>query len=245
MEVSDLRDIPAIILCGGEGSRLRSVVSDRQKAVASVKGRPFLSYIVERLEKEGVREIVLAAGYFAQSVQCFADKYTGRAALRVVVESNPRGTGGACRDVFLDLDSSYRNAFVLNGDTFADVPLRELVAQLQNPGIEVCMALFESTDSARFGSVELSADGVVRSFSKNNTHSTLINAGTYLISRDFLEQISDRSQGIVSLEKVIELSANLYGNVAGFIYKGVFLDIGVPADFARAQTIDYLEGCNE
>jgi histidinol-phosphate phosphatase family protein len=235
--IDNLAATTAVVLAGGVGSRLRSVVSDRPKVLASIHNRPFLAYLLDVLEDAArahlIRgEVVLCTGYMADRVEeTFGPAY-GRMRVHYSRELTPLGTGGALRAAMPRIKTD--SVLVMNGDSFCEVDLHALAAAHQTRRAEATIVLTEVPDTQRFGRVQIDGGGHVLGFEEKGTHSGpgWINAGVYLLDRRLLETIpADRA---VSLEKEVFpawIGRGLYGHPV----RGRFLDIGTPQSFAAAE----------
>lgn len=223
----------AIVLAGGLGTRLRSVVTDLPKPMAPVAGRPFLAWILDRLAQAGFERAVLAVGYRHEAIeQHFGHAYRG-IALHYSVEGRPLGTGGALR---LAADHvSHWPVFVLNGDTFLDLDYRAMLDAHLKGGEQMSLAVCRVPDAGRYGALELQ-DCHVRGFmEKGRAGPGVINAGTYLLSRSVLDRIP-RGE-VFSFEQQLLVPEVGTLRPAAFATDGLFIDIGVPEDYARAQRL--------
>jgi len=223
----------AFVLCGGLGTRLRSVVSDRPKSMAPVGGVPFLQLLLEDLKAQGIREVILGTGYMADQVQAFFRRGE-EFGLRVCYsrEDKPLGTGGALKLAEPLLSDP---VVVLNGDSYVEWSLaatRDLFAQKD---ASVVMILQAVPDVARYGSVTIEPGGRVTEFVEKGTRTGagLINAGVYLVRKEVVAALPVGQA--VSLERGV-FPGLLRGKVYGLVSGGLFIDIGVPADLERAQT---------
>ncbi|HEX4871867.1 MAG TPA: nucleotidyltransferase family protein [Nevskiaceae bacterium] len=229
---------PAVVLAGGLGTRLASVVRDVPKPMAPVNGRPFLEYLLAHLEGQGVRQVVLAVGHLREVIiRHFGDRFRGLA-LSYSVESEPLGTGGAIRQAFEQ--AGFARAFVLNGDTHCPVDLAALQACHEAQAAELTLTLTEVADSDRFGAVSLDDQGWVRAFREKQASRGpgLINAGVYLMERRLLERAP--AQPRFSFETELMQASVGQAAIAGHISPASFIDIGIPSEFARAQTLFHL-----
>lgn len=223
----------AIILAGGMGTRLQSVVSDVPKCMAPVAGKPFLSYLFATLENAGFNHIILSLGYKHEVILKWLPTYKTGMDIDFVIEDTPLGTGGAVK--FALSKARQENTFILNGDTFFHIDYASMLKQHRATGAEATLALKEMRDFARYGTI-LTENNTITAFREKQYRAKgLINAGTYLIRRDALAACPDK----FSLEKdYFETNVPL-GNIAGFPSGGYFIDIGIPEDYAKAQT-DFL-----
>lgn len=219
-----------IILAGGLGTRLRHVVSDTQKAMAPVNGKPFLYYIARKLIQSGVKKIVFAVSYHAEQIKdFFGDEYKG-AQILYSEEKEPLGTGGAIRKA-LSLCSS-ENVFILNGDTFFDVDLSALEARHACLNAEITLSVREVECRDRSGVVVFDENGIITAFNeKKAIEKGYINGGVYLVKRSIAQRLPE---GKFSFET--DILEKLVFRMAAVPFNGYFIDIGVPSDFFRAQT---------
>lgn len=228
--------LPAIILAGGLGTRLRSVVADRPKVLAPVAGAPFLAHLLRHLGAEGITEVVLATGHLGEQVEAFVEA-SAPDGMRVqcVREEEPLGTGGAlafaARSAGVD-----RPFFALNGDTFFGGRLRALAESHREAA--VTMALARVDDASRYGRVLLDETDRVVGFEEKREGAgpAWINAGVYVLSPEVMVGIE--ADTFVSLERDVFPGLVEAGRVHAVPFpEAAFLDIGTPADFARAEAI--------
>ena len=225
-----------VVLAGGKGTRLRSVVSDLPKCMAPVAGRPFLAWLLDDLREAGFDHIILSLGYKHEAVEAWVATRPDRDSITCVVEEKPLGTGGGVR---LALRQAREDAvFILNGDTFFGVDYPAMQAFHRQSGAQATLALKPLRDFDRYGEVTLDGEGRITAFrEKRPCAEGLINGGVYLLQRDALAEMPER----FSLEKdYFEPQAESAG-LAGFRSEGYFIDIGIPADYARAQR-DFADG---
>ena len=225
-----------VVLAGGKGTRLRSVVSDLPKCMAPVAGRPFLAWLLDDLREAGFDHIILSLGYKHEAVEAWVASRPDRDSITCVVEEEPLGTGGGVR---LALRQAREDAvFILNGDTFFGVDYPAMQAFHRQSGAQATLALKPLRDFDRYGEVTLDGEGRITAFrEKRPCAEGLINGGVYLLQRDALAEMPER----FSLEKdYFEPKAESAG-LAGFRSEGYFIDIGIPADYDRAQR-DFADG---
>jgi D-glycero-D-manno-heptose 1,7-bisphosphate phosphatase len=226
-----------VILVGGRGSRLGELTRDRPKPMLPVAGRPFLDHLVANVARFGVEDFLLLAGHQAAEVQAQAEalaRVAGRPGvrIRVVVEPEPLGTGGAVRFAAEHLESAF---LLMNGDTFFDINLLDLALARSGPQGAV-MAVRQVEDASRCGVVEFGADGRIASMLERPSAPGpgLANGGVYWMNRAVVSEIPE---GFVSLEGEILPRLAAQGRLTGRLYDGFFLDIGVPEDYAAAQSL--------
>lgn len=219
-----------VILAGGLGTRLRSVVADLPKCLAPVGSRPFLDIQIGALAQAGVQEVVLSLGHLADLVVEAIGSQAAGIPVRHVVERELLGTGGAIAHVLdtLGLDE----VLVANGDTYLDGDLAAMLQPLDRVGGELFrMAIVDVPDRARFGGVEVNGSGAVTGFlEKGRADGGPINAGLYRLCREALPR--DRT-GAYSLEADVLPALVRAGAVRARTIAGEFIDIGVPEDYHR------------
>jgi D-glycero-D-manno-heptose 1,7-bisphosphate phosphatase len=221
----------AVCLVGGRGTRLGALTDQTPKPALPVGGRPFLDYLVHEARRFGLRHLLLLTGYRSKDI---AERYAGRSfgqlSVDVVVESHPAGTAGALTNAAQHLDDAF---FLLNGDSFFDFNWLALIGSLRREDWLVHAALALGIAGSRYGRVELSDDRV-QGFHAEGASSQPINAGIYLVRRTVLGLIRTSP---CSLERDILPGLAAQGRLLGTAAARTFIDIGIPDDFARAQTV--------
>ena len=216
----------AVILAGGLGTRLRSVVSEVPKCMAPVDGKPFLQYMLEWLSRFDVSHVVLSVGYLREVIFAFIDSREWPFEISYAVEEEPLGTGGGIRLALTKCRED--RVIVLNGDTFFNVDLKALTF-----AAPVTLALKPMRDFDRYGAVDL-AGGLVTGFhEKTACTEGLINGGVYALVRSRLDLAF--YPGRFSFEKDLLEPLAAARLVAGQVQEGYFIDIGIPEDYTRAQ----------
>jgi NDP-sugar pyrophosphorylase family protein len=226
--------ICAFILCGGRGTRLRPVVADQPKSMVIISGVPFLQLLIKRLSCQGVGEVILGTGYMAEKIENYfgcGDNLAMR--IRYSREHEPLGTGGALKLAEPHISDP---VLVLNGDSYVDwslVPMLELLTAKDAIMVVMVQAV---ADVTRYGSVALDHDGRITQFVEKGACAGpgLINAGVYLFRKQI---VRDLPAGVaISLERDV-FPRLLDRRVYGLVCTGLFIDIGTPDDFRRAQTL--------
>lgn len=220
----------AIILAGGRGSRLQSVVSDVPKPMAPIGGRPFLEILLEDLETKGIRHVVLAVGYKKeQIISHFGQKYRS-IEIEYSSEDEPLGTGGAIRKALERCGKNH--VFVVNGDTFFDFDYMEMYRFAERIQAPLVVAVREMSCFSRYGSLDVQNGRIVGYKEKQFCEKGIINGGIYLMRREILSCVQQES---FSFEK--DFMEKYYRNlkIPVFFCNGYFIDIGVPEDYARAK----------
>jgi NDP-sugar pyrophosphorylase family protein len=229
----NLADVTAAILAGGLGTRLRSQIADRPKVLAPVRGRPYLTYLLDQLASAGVRRVVLLTGYRAEQVRAACGSGYAGMHLAYSDEPEPLGTGGALRHALPHIPSE--TCLLLNGDSYCDVPLSAFWEFHARQAADASLVLTRQDDCSRFGRVHIAADGRVVRFEEKpqDGEPGWVNAGIYLIQRAAIEEVpADRP---LSLER--DLLPGWLGTrlLCAFSCQGRFLDIGTPESYSRAE----------
>jgi len=222
----------AVILCGGLGGCLGALTVATPKPLLPVRGRPFLEILLGEVARHGIREVVLLASYLAESIQAQVRGWedTLNISVRVSIEPELAGTAGALRHAVELLDPHF---LTLNGDSWFDFNILDLSLQIGRG--DAVMALRQVDDLDRFGAVDVAADGTVRSFAAKADAplcAGAMNTGVYVLSRCVAMECPLRG----SLEQDVFPSLAAEGRLRAKTYDGFFIDIGVPADYERAET---------
>jgi D-glycero-D-manno-heptose 1,7-bisphosphate phosphatase len=221
----------ACILVGGMGTRLGDITRAVPKPLLEIApGVSFLDIVIEQIARQGFTDVILLAGYLGDLVRERHDGRTfGLAQIRVLVEPEPRGTGGAiayARDVIAP------QFLLLNGDSFFDINIRALAAKAART--EALVALRRISDASRYGTVELEGNHIVRFREKASdvTGPALINTGVYVLRASVLDRIRMLP---CSIERDVFPALAQQGQLAGDIREGYFLDIGLPETLERGR----------
>jgi D-glycero-alpha-D-manno-heptose 1-phosphate guanylyltransferase len=224
----------AIILAGGFGTRLQSVVNDLPKPMAPINGEPFLNYQLNYLKHYGIKNVILSVGYLAEKIKAYYGYNFNGLEIDYVVEENPMGTGGGIRLALEKCTESL--SFVLNGDSFFDVDLIKFYdLHIQNRS-QISLALRKVNNSSRYGTIEKTKENIISSFKEKSgiDHEGIINGGVYLLDKNLYLQKTPSATNF-SIEKDFfekQLSNSL---ISGFEFEGYFIDIGIPEDYLKAQ----------
>ncbi|MFZ0761691.1 MAG: nucleotidyltransferase family protein [Candidatus Sulfotelmatobacter sp.] len=231
----------AVLLVGGMGTRLRSVLPATPKVLASIGSKSFLDLLVRQLRNQGIGRVVMCTGYLTEQIEDeFGDGRAWDVAIEYSREPYALGTAGALKlaERYLRDDPDF---LVMNGDSFLEVDFHELIRLHRRHGGLVSIAVREAENAARYGTVRMEASGRVTGFEEKtgNDSPGRINAGVYVFSRGVLELIPE---GPASLEKDV-FPRLLDDGVYALEQQGMFIDIGTPEDYARAQRL--CDGLNE
>lgn len=224
----------AIILAGGLGTRLRSVVNEVPKCMAPVCERPFLYYILTYLKKfNEIDRIILSLGYKHELIIEWIEQQTELLfQFQYSIENEPLGTGGAIKKAMSLVQSN--EVIILNGDTFFDVDISQLIKSHRINNSMLSIALKPMLNFNRYGNVEIDDNNLITAFKeKSSCEQGQINGGIYIINsinammNNLPEQFSFETE---VLQKQIN-NRNIYG----FIHNGYFIDIGIPEDYVVAN----------
>ncbi|PJK14725.1 dehydrogenase [Lysobacteraceae bacterium NML07-0707] len=224
----------AIVLVGGQGTRLRSVVSDVPKPLAQVAGKPFLCRLLDRLVADGMQHIVLASGYMAEKIQAAIGNEWCGIKISHIIEDRPLGTGGALKNAASALQSD-TGVHVFNGDTWLEYSPAVLRERVIANGAAIGMALAQVDDVGRYGAVRLQDEKVIGFEEKGGQGAGYINAGCYFITVEAL--VTMQIESPFSFEQEILRPRCFAGEVVAFTQTRGFIDIGVPEDYHRAQEL--------
>jgi len=222
----------AIILAGGLGTRLRSVVSDLPKCMAPVAGRPFLHFVIEQLMRQGVERFIFSLGYKHEMIEAWLKAQYSMLNIQCAIEEEPLGTGGAVK--LACSMATEKNVLVLNGDTFFNIDLHQLAEFHTEQNADCTLCLKPMLNFDRYGVVELNKDHSIASFKeKSRYESGFINGGIYALNREgFLQE--DLPQKFSFEKEYLELFFNKR-KMFGLPQDEYFIDIGIPEDYERAQ----------
>ena len=234
--IGDFRDSDVLILAGGKGTRLQSVVSDRPKVMADVHGRPFLEHTIDMLARHGFRRMILSVGYLKDHVINHFRQYKplGKKDIEIVFseEDVPLGTGGAVKRA-KDLIRT-DHFFVMNGDQIMAPPFEDLYSAHREKDALLSILLGKKSDASVYGKVEVDPAGRILSFREKDgvNEEGLVNAGVYVIKKDAFACMPQEDS--FSIEYHFFPSV-LTEHCHGFVMDEDFLDIGTPERYKQAQ----------
>ena len=227
----------AVVMVGGMGTRLMPLTKYRPKPILPVLDKPCLRYLIESMAESGIEEIILACGYkSAQLVSAIGDGSDMGISIEYSYEDEPRGTAGAMKMVEDRLDKVYAAA---NGDVFADISLREQINTHFSCGAEVTLALTPVSNPTEFGIARLDGDGRITEFKEKpkqeEVFSNLVNAGVYIVNRQALSYVPENAFFDFS-KNLLPILMQEQKRIQGFTLKGLWRDVGRPADLIGANT---------
>jgi NDP-sugar pyrophosphorylase family protein len=226
----------ALLLCGGAGLRLRSVLGNSPKGMADVAGRPFLELLLRQLRRHGFERAILAVGYQKDMIYSHFGERAGGLDLAYSTESSPLGTGGALRNA-VDLIES-ENVLIMNGDSYTDADLCEFAVDYQEAKADLSVVVVPADGRGDCGSIALDESGKLTSFAEKQDpfHAPYANAGIYMTSRRTLYEMPSGLE--VSLEREILPQWLRQGKyIKGFACLSKCIDIGTPERYRSAQDI--------
>jgi mannose-1-phosphate guanylyltransferase/phosphomannomutase len=232
----------AVVMAGGEGSRLRPLTINRPKPMVPIVNQPCLGHIFDLLKRHGIEESFVTLQYLASVIQ---DSYGDGGAigmpLRYSIEESPLGTGGSVRQLAADLDGTF---IVISGDALTDIDLSKVIEFHKERGAAVTLTLVHVPNPLEYGVVITEPDGRIRKFlekpSWGEVFSDTINTGIYVIEPRVLERFE--------VGEVFDFSKDLFPRLLaegeplfGCIAEGYWTDIGSITEYARANA-DLLNG---
>ncbi|HEY0676868.1 MAG TPA: nucleotidyltransferase family protein [Chitinophagaceae bacterium] len=222
----------AIILAGGLGTRLRPAITDLPKCMAPVAGKPFVAYVVEHLQQQGIEHFIFALGYKSEMFQDFISQILSKKHYTLSIEQEPLGTGGAIRLACTRLHDT--TTLVANGDTLFRIDVNKLSSFHHLHNAHCTLSLKPMQQFNRYGVVELNEDQSVSIFKEKQYYeSGYINGGVYMLNAE--KFLSENLPEIFSFEKDYLEKLYTARRMFGVIQDEYFIDIGIPEDYNRAQ----------
>ena len=228
----------AILLCGGMGTRLRSVVSDRPKPMADICGKPFLQYLLEMLRDKGITEVIFALGYMGEMIEeYFQDGSAFGLKISYSYEEEPLGTGGAIRNALPKILEE--EVLVLNADTYFPMDYQGLYRFHQENDGDFSLATRAVPDISRYGAVRRDAAGRILAWNEKledggQPLAGEINGGIYVMKKSLIAEIPEGKQSLEQdcIPKWLSEGKRIFG----LPFDGYFMDIGIPKDYQQFIT---------
>lgn len=223
----------AIILAGGKGTRLRPLTLTVPKPMVPIAGKPFLYYLLKLLKNEGVTRVIFSVGYLGEQIKDYFGEAWLDLELAYVQEKEPLGTGGAISACIEKVKSD--KIIVINGDTYCQIDLRNMISSHKKHKAELTIALKEMLDFDRYGTVDIdiNSNSIQKFNEKRKVNKGFINTGTYCLKKSIFQQHNMPEKFSFETdfleEKIRELRSN------AFITDGYFIDIGVQDDYRKFQ----------
>lgn len=237
----------AILLCGGLGTRLRSVVSDRPKPMADIAGKPFLHYLVKMLSESGVKHLIFALGYMGEQIEAYfqsGEEYG--LSISYSYEDSPLGTGGAIRNALSKV--SGENVLVLNADTYFHTDYESLLREQLKNKAAMTIASRKIEDISRYGAILKDESGRILRWNEKMSSDQAeaprlgeINGGIYVMQKSLIEKIPEGKQSLENDCIPVWLEDGLY--LQAIPSDGYFMDIGIPEDYAQFREDVESEKC--
>jgi len=221
----------AIILAGGFGTRLQSIVKEVPKPMADISGKPFLVHLLSNLQNQGFKKIIISVGYLKEKIiNFFGNSYLGME-ISYAIETNPLGTGGAIVNS-LNYINKNEPVFIINGDSFLNIDYKKM---FKNHREDFSMVLRKMSNCSRYGVIEIDDNLYVKKFIEKSDQniSGLINAGIYLINPKIFNQFSLPEKFSFEIDFLVKNINKL--KIYSFLSEDYFIDIGIPEDYQKAQ----------
>ncbi len=223
-----------IILAGGFGTRLQSVVKDVPKPMADISGKPFLSYLLTHLKNFGATDVVLSVGYLQEKiVEHFGDYFLGMK-VSYAREDKPLGTGGAIVNSLQFIDKN-KPVVVVNGDTFLQINYQNLLKFFAEKKSRLTLVLRKMDDCSRYGRVVIDENSLIQNFEEKSSEqkSGFINGGIYVLDPKIFSEFAISESFSFESDFLMKNLKSL--EPQGFTVNEYFIDIGIPDDYARAK----------
>lgn len=223
---------PILILAGGFGTRLKSVLPDLPKPLADVNGKPFLWWLLCHLESEGAQDVYLSVGYMHEHIQDFFGQKFNQINLHYIIETEPLGTGGAILNACQQIPEE--EILVLNGDTLALANLKKFIIFASAYQSKLFMAVTKVPDASRYGTIIKNEHNQIIGFAEKGKAGTgLINAGIYLVDKNLFNSFELPHKFSFEVDVLIKYLTQL--NLIAYDQVTDFIDIGIPEDYTIAQ----------
>jgi mannose-1-phosphate guanylyltransferase len=234
--------VKAVILVGGEGTRLRPLTLSTPKAMVPIANRPFLAHMIDYLKVHGIDDVILAMGYLPDPIQAhFGDGSSSNTRLSYIIEDSPLGTAGAVKNAAGYIDDTF---FVFNGDTFTDIDLTKMLELHRNKHAKVTIALTPVEDPTVYGVVETDNGGRVQRFvekpSRDAVTTNMVNAGAYVLEPEVLNLIP-KGEHFMFEHGVFPEILNRGDAIYGYESDDYWIDIGTPQKYLKVNH-DLLSG---
>ena len=231
--------LEVIILAGGLGTRLQSVVKDVPKCMAPVAGHPFLFYLLNWLSSYEIERVILSVGHLREVIFEWVEKNKELYPFQIeyAIEHEPMGTGGGIRQAMKQVKAAH--VLIVNGDTFFNINVNELLSEHLTNDALLSIALKPMKNFDRYGNVILHHNMVTAFQEKQYCESGLINGGLYLLNsaNSFFNTLPEKC----SFEKDVLEPNSIKGQIHGFSHDNYFIDIGIPEDYSKAN-VDFRNG---
>ncbi len=222
----------AIILAGGQSTRLKSLTKDLPKPMMDINGKPILEYLILQLKKSGIKRIIISVGYLAQTIiDYFADGKKWGVDITYSIETEALGTGGAVKRIADNLSNPF---ILLWGDNLTDINFKKMISRYNLRRTNLLMVLVEREDTENFGVVVVQDQdiiGFVEKPKREDAPSTLVNAGCFIITPDLLKNMPVK----FSIEKELFEKIVTQQKVSYYIHNGMWLPTDTPEKLEMAR----------
>jgi D-glycero-alpha-D-manno-heptose 1-phosphate guanylyltransferase len=219
-----------IILAGGFGTRLQSVVNNVPKPMANINGKPFLEYLLEYLSSYDITKVILSVGYKQEIIKEYFKNNYKNIQIQYSCEEKPLGTGGAIKKALELIDND--KAIILNGDTFINIDLSQMIHQYQAVDFDIVMGLKKMYNFDRYGVVSIKNDKIIHFKEKAFVQDGYINTGTYIIYKTIFDKIDLDN---FSFEDFMQNNIDKLNIYPFFCNNSYFIDIGIPSDYEKCK----------
>lgn len=226
-----MSSLEVIILAGGFGTRLQSVVKDVPKPMADINGTPFLSFIMDYLIGQNVNKVLLSVGYKYEAIMTYFGSKYKNIDIQYIIEDKPIGTGGAIKKACQCTEGD--DVIVLNGDTFFCLDLNKMLRFHYEQGADITIAIKPMKNVERYNTLILDKNKVIEFQDKMFREFGYINGGVYIISKKIFEPFQEGKE-FFSFEIDFLKKKCLCLNFFAFISNSYFIDIGIPEDYKKA-----------
>lgn len=222
----------AIILAGGFGTRLKSLVDNIPKPMADINGKPFLEYLLNYLNKQNINNIIFSVGYKNEIIKDYFKNYFNGINISYSTEKNPLGTGGAIKKALEFVKND--DCFIINGDTFFEANLDDLYQLHKSKNADVILSLKQMKNFDRYGTVKINENNKIICFEeKKYQESGFINGGVCIIKKNLFEKFNLEEKFSFESDFIEKYYKNL--NIYGILFDKYFIDIGIPEDYERSK----------
>ncbi len=227
-----MKNIDVFILCGGLGTRLRSVTGEAPKVMAEVGGKPFLDVVIEYLKQQGFQRVILCTGYQASVIEEYYRKNFFGLSIEFSREQEPLGTGGALKNVQTFIQSDL--FFVLNGDSFCPVDFKNFLNFHKDKQTLATLSVSRVDESKKFGGVALDETNKITGFheKEEGNNYPYVNAGVYCLSRNIFSLMPEEKKFSLEYDFFPKMVKE---NIYGFFVEKSFFDIGTPERLKKAR----------
>src|SRR3989338_1491339 len=219
----------AIILAGGFGTRLKKIVFDKPKSMATIAGIPFLEHQIRLLKEQGISDIILCVSYMADKIKSyFGDGRRMGVNITYSEEEVPLGTAGAIKKAERYVQGTF---IVLNGDSYSQLDIGKFFDFHRSKKSLFSISLTQVKHASHYGLVHLQDDKIVAFLEKQTDGNGLINSGVYIFEPEIFKYIPEDQN--ISMEKQIFPELVARGLLFGYEYRGYFIDIGQPETYEK------------